>query len=131
MIEAQPCSSQSMSCGSQICQSRGLAHLPAQLPAATARLSVKTSFIRNSKSPQICWSSRKFHQLEDRWTAPETSRSISKPQDSPSVYCLIYAPPAEWMGVGLNFAGGKKKTMEWNHRSSESAVLVYLLHFWP
>lgn len=49
LIEAEPCSSLSMPCGSQICQSRALAHLPAQLPAATAQLSIITSFYQEPR----------------------------------------------------------------------------------
>lgn len=60
LIEAEPCSCLSMSCGSRICQSRGLAHLPGQLPTAKARLSIMTSFIRSLKNLQIHWISLKI-----------------------------------------------------------------------
>lgn len=42
-----------MSCEDRIGHSRGLAHLPARVTAATARLSIMTSFIGNPKTPQI------------------------------------------------------------------------------
>lgn len=103
-----------MSCEARICQSRGLAHLPARVTAATARPSIMTSFIGDPKTPQIRGISLKrppargpsdsvWREEVNFKTHNRTFAKLRRWQDRPSVSCLIYAPPAEWVGVSLRF----------------------------